>query len=85
MTKYFELDWKIPVPKELQEGAEANRWVEEKENFDHEPGCKFKVDEDGFFVSWKSEGKVRKTVKCGLTLIPDFMFIRKGTAWRSRR
>ena len=58
MTKYFELDWKIPVPPELQEGTMGDRWVEEKETFDFEPDCKFKIDECGFFISWKSEGKV---------------------------
>ena len=35
----------------------GDRWVEEKENFDYEPDCKFKIDECGFFISWKSEGK----------------------------
>ena len=28
MTKFIELDWKIPVPKELVEGAIADRWTE---------------------------------------------------------
>ena len=58
MTKYFELDWKIPVPNELQTGSSGDRWVEEKESFDFEPDCVFKIDECGFFVSWKSDGKV---------------------------
>lgn len=58
MTKYFELNWKIPVPQELQDGTIGDRWVEEKESFDFEPECKFKIDESGFFISWKSEGKV---------------------------
>ena len=64
MTKYFELNWKIPVPPQLQEGTVGDRWVEDKENFDCEPDCKFKVDDCGFFLSWKSEGKVLET--CGL-------------------
>lgn len=58
MTKYFELEWKIPVPPELQEGSIGDRWVEEKETFDFEPDCTFKIDECGFFISWKSDGKV---------------------------
>ena len=28
MTKYFELDWKIPVPQPLQDGAVFDRWTE---------------------------------------------------------
>lgn len=58
MTKYFELDWKIPVPKELQDGAVGARWIEDKENFEYEAGCTFKVDDNGFFLAWKSDGKV---------------------------
>ena len=58
MTKYFELNWKIPVPPQLQEGTVSDRWVEDKESFDCETNCKFKVDECRFFLSWKSEGKV---------------------------
>ena len=30
---------------------------QEKENTEYQPDCTFKVDDDGFFVSWKSEGK----------------------------
>lgn len=41
----------------LQEGAVFDRWTEDKESYDHEPGCTFKVDEYGFFVYWKSEGR----------------------------
>ena len=65
MTKYFELNWKIPVPPQLQEGTVGDRWVEDKENFDCEPDCKFKVDDCGFFLSWKSEGKVYYLETCG--------------------
>ena len=41
-------------------GAIGDRWVEEKDNFDFEPDCTFKIDDCGFFISWKSEGKVLK-------------------------
>lgn len=33
------------------------RWTEEKDNTELELQCTFKVDEYGFFVYWKSEGK----------------------------
>ena len=39
-------------------GAVGDRWVEEKDSFDFEADCTFKIDECGFFISWKSEGKV---------------------------
>ena len=28
MTKYCELDWKIPVPQTLVDGAVCDRWIE---------------------------------------------------------
>ena len=59
MTKYFELNWKIPVAPKLQEGTVGDRWTEENQNFDFEAECQFKIDECGFFISWKSEGKVK--------------------------
>lgn len=59
MTKKFEFDWKIPVPEPLLAGAVFDRWTEEKDNTDLELACTFKVDEYGFFIYWKSEGKVR--------------------------
>ena len=40
------------------EGGVGDRWVEEKDSFDFEADCTFKIDECGFFISWKSEGKV---------------------------
>lgn len=33
------------------------RWTEEKDNSEFELSCMFKVDEYGFFVYWKSEGR----------------------------
>ena len=53
MTKAFVLDWHIPVDKPLLEGDTFDRWSEEEV----EEGCRFKVDQDGFFISWKSEGR----------------------------
>ncbi|XP_068219882.1 1-phosphatidylinositol 4,5-bisphosphate phosphodiesterase isoform X2 [Palaemon carinicauda] len=57
MTKHFDFVWKKEVAKELQDGAVFDRWTEDKENVDYEPNCTFKVDEFGFFVYWKSEGR----------------------------
>ena len=57
MTKAFELDWKVPVPKELLEGSVFDRWTEDKDSNDIEYDCMFKVDDCGFFVFWKSEGR----------------------------
>ena len=53
MTKAFVLDWHIPVDKQLLEGEVFDRWSEEEV----EEGCRFKVDENGFFICWKSEGR----------------------------
>lgn len=59
MTKKFEFNWQIPVPQPLLDGAIFDRWTEEKDNTESELGCTFKVDEFGFFIYWKSEGKVK--------------------------
>lgn len=59
MTKKFEFNWQIPVPQPLLEGAIFDRWTEEKDNTELELACTFKVDEYGFFIYWKSEGKVK--------------------------
>ncbi|TMW47080.1 hypothetical protein DOY81_007841 [Sarcophaga bullata] len=60
MTKKYEFDWIIPVPPELTTGCVFDRWFENeketKEN-DFEKDALFKVDEYGFFLYWKSEGK----------------------------
>lgn len=58
MTKKFEFNWQIPVPESLLNGCMFDRWSEEKDNSDFEPSCLFKVDEYGFFIYWKSEGRV---------------------------
>ncbi|XP_045599877.1 1-phosphatidylinositol 4,5-bisphosphate phosphodiesterase isoform X4 [Procambarus clarkii] len=57
MTKYFDFVWRKEVDPRLQEGAVFDRWTEDKESYDYEPKCTFKVDEYGFFVYWKSEGR----------------------------
>lgn len=58
MTKKFEFDWHIPVPETLLTGCVVDRWTEEKDNGELEQKATFKVDEYGFFIYWKSEGRV---------------------------
>lgn len=58
MTKKFEFNWHIPVPEPLLQGCVFDRWFEDKDSTDLEPSCLFKVDEYGFFIYWKSEGRV---------------------------
>jgi phosphatidylinositol phospholipase C, beta len=60
MTKKFEFDWRIPVPEPLLTGCVFDRWTEVKDDKEIEYNCTFKVDEYGFFIYWKSEGKVRQ-------------------------
>ena len=57
MTKKFEFNWRIDVPELLRNGSTFDRWFEDKETTEYEPNCLFKVDEYGFFVYWKSDGK----------------------------
>ncbi|KAK7863055.1 hypothetical protein R5R35_006478 [Gryllus longicercus] len=56
MTKKFEFNWQVPVPEPLLKGCVFDRWSEDKDSFQLEPKCLFRVDEYGFFVYWKSEG-----------------------------
>ncbi|XP_037917736.1 1-phosphatidylinositol 4,5-bisphosphate phosphodiesterase isoform X2 [Hermetia illucens] len=57
MTKKYDFDWIIPVPDELLKGCTFDRWFEDKDSTEFEQNCLFKVDEYGFFIYWKSEGK----------------------------
>ncbi|XP_018331606.1 1-phosphatidylinositol 4,5-bisphosphate phosphodiesterase isoform X1 [Agrilus planipennis] len=57
MTKKFEFDWRIPVPEPLLNGCVFDRWYEDKDNTEYESNALFKVDEYGFFIYWKSDGK----------------------------
>ena len=57
MTKHVDFQWKVPVPKELLDGAVFDRWTEDKDSIDNEPDCNFKVDDCGFYIYWKSEGR----------------------------
>ncbi|KAM3853602.1 1-phosphatidylinositol 4,5-bisphosphate phosphodiesterase beta-4 isoform 1-T8 [Vipera latastei] len=64
MAKPYEFNWQKSVPSFLQDGAIFDRYEEESSVF--EPGCQFKVDEFGFFLSWKSEGKEGQVLECSL-------------------
>uniref|UniRef100_A0A3B3RET8 1-phosphatidylinositol 4,5-bisphosphate phosphodiesterase n=1 Tax=Paramormyrops kingsleyae TaxID=1676925 RepID=A0A3B3RET8_9TELE len=57
MTKLYEFDWQKPIPEFLQEGAIFDRF--EEDPFIVETNCLFKVDEFGFFLTWRGEGGVR--------------------------
>ncbi|GIY97030.1 1-phosphatidylinositol 4,5-bisphosphate phosphodiesterase [Caerostris extrusa] len=57
MTKLYEFNWQRPVPPALLKGCIFDRWEEEKEQAAYEPNALFKVDEYGFFIYWKSEGR----------------------------
>ncbi|XP_025105032.1 1-phosphatidylinositol 4,5-bisphosphate phosphodiesterase beta-4-like isoform X2 [Pomacea canaliculata] len=62
MTKQFEFNWRIPVPEPLQTGDYFDCWDEECGAF--EPNCLVKVDEYGFFIYWKSEGREGQVLEC---------------------
>ncbi|XP_066090768.1 1-phosphatidylinositol 4,5-bisphosphate phosphodiesterase beta-4 isoform X2 [Saccopteryx bilineata] len=64
MAKPYEFNWQKEVPSFLQEGAIFDRY--EEESFVFEPNCLFKVDEFGFFLTWKSEGKEGQVLECSL-------------------
>ncbi|XP_028380762.1 1-phosphatidylinositol 4,5-bisphosphate phosphodiesterase beta-4 isoform X2 [Phyllostomus discolor] len=64
MAKPYEFNWQKEVPYFLQEGAIFDRY--EEESFLFEPNCLFKVDEFGFFLTWKSEGKEGQVLECSL-------------------
>ncbi|XP_051510552.1 1-phosphatidylinositol 4,5-bisphosphate phosphodiesterase beta-4-like isoform X2 [Myxocyprinus asiaticus] len=64
MTKSYEFNWQKHVPEFLQEGAAFDRFDEDP--FVFEPSCHFKVDEFGFFLTWKSDGKEGQVLECSL-------------------
>ena len=55
MTKHVDFQWKVPVPKELLLGAVFDRWSEEDNDLELE--AEFRVDENGFYIYWKSDGR----------------------------
>ncbi|KAG5276906.1 hypothetical protein AALO_G00111140 [Alosa alosa] len=64
MTKSYEFNWQRKCPAFLQEGATFDRFDEDP--FVFEPSCVCKVDEFGFFLSWKSDGKEGQVLECSL-------------------
>ncbi|XP_069464397.1 1-phosphatidylinositol 4,5-bisphosphate phosphodiesterase beta-4 isoform X2 [Ambystoma mexicanum] len=64
MAKQYEFNWQKVVPSFMQDGAFFDRYEEESSAF--EPNCYFRVDEFGFFLTWKSEGKEGQVMECSL-------------------
>ncbi|XP_041927737.1 1-phosphatidylinositol 4,5-bisphosphate phosphodiesterase beta-4 [Alosa sapidissima] len=64
MARAYVFNWQKPLPSFMQEGAYFDRF--EEDPFVFEPQCFFKVDEFGFFLTWKSEGKEGQLLECSL-------------------
>uniref|UniRef100_A0A667ZD38 1-phosphatidylinositol 4,5-bisphosphate phosphodiesterase n=1 Tax=Myripristis murdjan TaxID=586833 RepID=A0A667ZD38_9TELE len=64
MTKSYEFNWQKHLPEFMQEGASFDRFDEDPYVF--EPNCQMRVDEFGFFITWKSEGKEGQVLECSL-------------------
>uniref|UniRef100_A0A1A7X936 1-phosphatidylinositol 4,5-bisphosphate phosphodiesterase n=1 Tax=Iconisemion striatum TaxID=60296 RepID=A0A1A7X936_9TELE len=64
MTKSYEFNWQKHLPEFMQEGTSFDRFDEDPYIF--EPNCQMKVDEYGFFITWKSEGKEGQVLECSL-------------------
>ncbi|XP_073667461.1 1-phosphatidylinositol 4,5-bisphosphate phosphodiesterase beta-4-like isoform X2 [Paramisgurnus dabryanus] len=64
MTKSYQFNWQKHVPAFLQEGAVFDRFDEDP--FVFEPSCTFRVDEYGFFLTWKSDGKEGQVLESSL-------------------
>ncbi|XP_069014661.1 1-phosphatidylinositol 4,5-bisphosphate phosphodiesterase beta-4-like isoform X3 [Embiotoca jacksoni] len=64
MTKSYEFNWQKHLPEFMQEGASFDRFDEDPYFF--EPNCQMRVDEYGFFITWKSEGKEGQVLECSL-------------------
>uniref|UniRef100_A0A8D0HA25 1-phosphatidylinositol 4,5-bisphosphate phosphodiesterase n=1 Tax=Sphenodon punctatus TaxID=8508 RepID=A0A8D0HA25_SPHPU len=66
MAKPYEFNWQKQVPSFLQDGAVFDRYEEVRVLFYLKFCCLFKVDEFGFFLTWKSEGKEGQVLECSL-------------------
>ncbi|TMS11983.1 1-phosphatidylinositol 4,5-bisphosphate phosphodiesterase beta-4 [Larimichthys crocea] len=64
MTKSYEFNWQKHLPEFMQEGTSFDRFDEDPYIF--EPNCQMRVDEYGFFITWKSEGKEGQVLECSL-------------------
>ncbi|XP_071488993.1 1-phosphatidylinositol 4,5-bisphosphate phosphodiesterase beta-4-like isoform X4 [Diadema antillarum] len=73
MAKQYVFQWQVCVPKPLKNGAMFDRYEDDSGSI--EQNCLFKVDEYGFFIYWKSEGREGQVLE--LSQIND---VRKGIA-----
>ncbi|KAJ8290553.1 hypothetical protein GJAV_G00014400 [Gymnothorax javanicus] len=64
MAKAYEFNWQRNIPKFMQDGASFDRFDEDP--FAFESNCFFRVDEFGFFLAWKSEGKEGQVLESSL-------------------
>ncbi|XP_032830155.1 1-phosphatidylinositol 4,5-bisphosphate phosphodiesterase beta-4-like isoform X1 [Petromyzon marinus] len=64
MPKTYEFKWQKELPHFLQQGAVFDRYDEESGSV--ELSCLFQVDEFGFFLRWKSEGKEGQVLEISL-------------------
>ncbi|XP_064623819.1 1-phosphatidylinositol 4,5-bisphosphate phosphodiesterase beta-4-like isoform X4 [Lineus longissimus] len=62
MAKLYDFEWKRPVPELLQTGCVLDRWDEENNSVEY--NVNVKVDEFGFFIYWKSDGKEGQVLEC---------------------
>lgn len=85
MTKKFEFNWQIPVPEILLNGGVFDRWTEEKDNTELELACTFKVDEYGFFIYWKSEGRVSLFRLIFVCFVPEMRAYEYAINWLSTK
>ncbi|XP_071962625.1 1-phosphatidylinositol 4,5-bisphosphate phosphodiesterase beta-4-like isoform X2 [Antedon mediterranea] len=78
MAKLYEFKWQVPIPDFMREGNTFDRWDEDTGIT--ETKCMYKVDEYGFFIYWKSEGKEGQVLD--LSQVND---IRKGASVRDMK
>ncbi|XP_074642099.1 1-phosphatidylinositol 4,5-bisphosphate phosphodiesterase beta-4-like isoform X2 [Tubulanus polymorphus] len=62
MAKQYEFNWIISPLDSLKTGSILDRWDEESNAV--EWNCNVKVDEYGFFIYWKSEGREGQVLEC---------------------
>ncbi|XP_070577889.1 1-phosphatidylinositol 4,5-bisphosphate phosphodiesterase beta-4-like isoform X4 [Ptychodera flava] len=73
MAKLYDFQWQIEVPEHLQKGANFDRWDEDSCSV--EAQCLYQVDDYGFFIRWKSDGRDGQVLE--LSQVSD---VRKGIA-----
>uniref|UniRef100_A0ABM0M6H7 1-phosphatidylinositol 4,5-bisphosphate phosphodiesterase beta-4-like n=1 Tax=Saccoglossus kowalevskii TaxID=10224 RepID=A0ABM0M6H7_SACKO len=73
MAKLYDFQWQINVPDHLRNGAYFDRWDEDTCSV--EAQCLYQVDEQSFFIRWKSEARDGQVLE--LSQVSD---VRKGIA-----